>query len=112
MSTRAIAPIVGAGVMTVHDDLARVRNRTPEPVRATDSRPDAPQYEDYRELPDVTFDVDPGTGEVTVTFTRWLVSGLPTSSLRWAPFSAPVNARRIYCWLWSFHSVVRDPAAA
>lgn len=30
MTTRAIAPIVGAGVMTVHDDLARVRNRTPE----------------------------------------------------------------------------------
>jgi len=30
MSTRAIAPIVGAGVMTVQDDIARVRNRTPE----------------------------------------------------------------------------------
>jgi len=36
MSTRAIAPIVGAGVMTVQDDLSRVRNRTPD-VLVTDS---------------------------------------------------------------------------
>ncbi|MEV8339248.1 hypothetical protein [Leucobacter sp. NPDC077196] len=49
MSTRAIAPIVGAGVMTVHDDIAAVRNRTPEPVNADG------------------FTVNPSTGEVLET---------------------------------------------
>jgi hypothetical protein len=38
MSTRAIAPIVGADHVTVSRDLGRVANATPEPVRGMDGK--------------------------------------------------------------------------
>lgn len=68
MSTRAIAPIVGAGVMTVQDDLSRVRNRTPDPLvnPLTGERTARGTYNPARTARTESFNQQKTEGEATV----------------------------------------------
>lgn len=78
MSSRAIAPVVGASIGTVHADLSSgVQNRTPDAEPRTKTGLDGKTYTVQPRKPEPPHTVNTDTGEVIDKATGEVITRLP-----------------------------------